>query len=83
MTPHQRQDLLRQIDQGSWKHSWHLPRAGHKVNWYDFKTYEQCLAVLNEQINEARETIKRCEPLQVLVVEEIERLKFENGNGIA
>jgi hypothetical protein len=70
-----RRSWLRQIDVGAWKHSWHLPKTNYGIDWNNPKTLEDVLAVLNHQVEEARQTIRDVEPMQIQVMGEIERLK--------
>lgn len=43
--------VLRFMDRGSWKHSWHLPQRHGRVDWLDQRSIDR----VRDQVAEARE----------------------------
>lgn len=57
----QKQRLLKQIDVGTWKTSWHLPRQASRIDWDNEMTLVIIRDVLLEQIGDAKNTAKEAE----------------------
>lgn len=83
----QKARLLKQIDIGPWKTSWHLPRTYNRINWDDMQTLTQIRDVLMDQItdasqmrNNAEACIDICVGDMVLLDELQKEQENENGN---
>lgn len=76
----QKARLLKQIDVGPWKTSWHLPRVLNRIDWDDTRALVMIRDVLVEQITDARAMLKESETCLEICVGAMILQEQENEN---
>lgn len=78
LTDNQRSILLKQIDIGKWKHSWHLPDDIYgRPDWNNLTTITKIRDVLVDQITDAKNQLRDAERCLKITVDAMIKMESD------